>query len=162
MLCLASHPVSHPSVAELKALAMEADACAEGAKETGKVARRVKKSSKDLTDTLGGMKAQLDTLAGAADAWQALGSFGKGVRRERRGSKDLELELKSSFDAIDADGSGELDMAEIKAALMERDPTATDEDVEKLLLWADKDGNGACSGFVSWAVAHAAPCHGVL
>ena len=116
---------------------------AESAKETGKVARRVKKSSKDLTDTLGAMKTQLDSLAGAAETWQALGAFGKSQRRERRGSKDLEIELRQSFDAIDTDGSGELDMAEIKAALKERDPAASDEDVEKLLMWADKDGNGA-------------------
>jgi len=127
---------------ELKALGLEAGKAVDDAKEQTQVARRMKKSSKDLTDQLSDMKATLDTIAGAASAWQALGSFGAEVRRERRGSKEIECDLKKVFNSLDLDGSGELEMSEVKAALMENDPSATDEDVEKLLTWADTDNNG--------------------
>jgi|EP00966_Prymnesium_polylepis_P206322 hypothetical protein len=128
---------------ELKNMGIAADAVAEGAKASQSEARRIKKNSKDLTDQLTDMKDRLNSMAGAAQVWQSMGNFGAGVRRERRNSKDLTEDLRKAFNELDEDGSGELDKEEVKGALQKANPSITDEEVDKMIAWADLDGNGA-------------------
>ena len=62
-----------------------------------------------------------------------------------RFSDSAKLRMSRLFDAIDSDGSGELDMAEWKSFLTEQrvtDPTALEENWKTLVAEVDEDGDG--------------------
>ena len=71
--------------------------------------------------------AEDDPAAGAASA---------------RGVSYSEEELRTVFDAIDTDGSGDIDLGELRAAITQISPDADEATIQKMLTIADADGSG--------------------
>lgn len=106
---------------------------------------------------------QLNMMAGLAGDTAAANAakseeIKKATTRQRRKSRDLEQEvfgmhitdkekLKKIFDQIDKDGSGELDVGELRTALEKTKPgeTITDLQVSRRINKYDADGNGTLS-----------------
>lgn len=59
-----------------------------------------------------------------------------------RGVSYSEDELRAVFDAIDTDGSGDIDLGELRAAITQVSPTADEDTIAKMLTMADADGSG--------------------
>ena len=75
--------------------------------------------------------------------WSALAAGGKAKRREY-----TDDELRAVFDAIDADGSGDIDLGELKVAINKMSADggeATDADVKNMLNFGDTDGDAQVS-----------------
>ena len=70
-------------------------------------------------------------------AWSDLASS-KPSRSQRAFTED---ELRVVFASIDTDSSGDIDRAELGAAIRAIDPTASDETVETMLSFGDQDGD---------------------
>jgi len=102
---------------------------AEGAKDAKKSAVKTRRRSRDL-------EAQLDGMSEGQKGLHQL-------IRSRRNSKDFnEEEIRRIFDEIDTDKGGKLDKAELLAAFQKAEPTATEKQVEEMIKYADKDGDG--------------------
>ena len=77
---------------------------------------------------------QVSTMQGAAGVWRSL---------RRKGSNDLSDEaLRAAFDGIDLDKSGTVEKEELRKAIMEANPLATEKVVQEMLRFADTDGDG--------------------
>ena len=104
----------------MKALMAEAAATATEAAAAEAKAGKIRRKSKELTD-------QLSDMAAASDAWKSL----HGILGSRRGSRDLSVytdeALLEAFEEIDTDKSGQIDHAELSAAILKMDPKATDK-----------------------------------
>ena len=105
---------------QMKALMAEAAATATEAAAAEAKAGKIRRKSKELTD-------QLSDMAAASDAWKSL----HGILGSRRGSRDLSVytdeALLEAFEEIDTDKSGQIDHAELSAAILKMDPKATDK-----------------------------------
>jgi len=105
---------------QMKALMAEAAATATEAAAAEAKAGKIRRKSKELTD-------QLSDMAAASDAWKSL----HGILGSRRGSRDLSVytdeALLEAFEQIDTDKSGQIDHAELSAAILKMDPKATDK-----------------------------------
>jgi Ca2+-binding EF-hand superfamily protein len=102
---------------------------AEGANTAKKSAAKTRRRSRDLEVQLGEM----------AEGQKDLHS----LVRVRRKSKDFdEKELKDIFDEIDTDKTGKLDKTELLKAFRKAEPTATEKQVEDMIKFADKNGDG--------------------
>ena len=64
-----------------------------------------------------------------------------GRSRRRAGRAYSDDELRTVFEAIDSDGSGDIDQAELLEAIRAIRPDATDDDVDRMLAVADGNGN---------------------
>lgn len=64
-----------------------------------------------------------------------------GRSRRRAGRAYSDDELRTVFEAIDSDGSGDIDQAELLEAIRAIRPDATDEDVDRMLAVANGNGN---------------------
>ncbi|TKR73341.1 hypothetical protein L596_020660 [Steinernema carpocapsae] len=70
-------------------------------------------------------------------------SNSKQISKRVRYYKDLDLEnLKALFDLYDADGDGYFDKTDLKNALSKTGKQFTDEEIEKMILAADTNGDG--------------------
>ncbi|KOO30454.1 calmodulin-related protein touch-induced [Chrysochromulina tobinii] len=94
--------------------------------------------------------ARLDAVAqlpeGRMEAWRSemlntWTDLADGRSRRRAGRAYSDEELRIVFEAIDSDGSGDIDQAELLDAIRAIRPDATDEDVARMLAVADGDGN---------------------
>ena len=110
--------------------ALMAEAAAAEAK-----AGKIRRKSKELAD-------QLSDMAAASDAWKSL----HGILGSRRGSRDLSVytdeALLEAFEQIDTDKSGQIDHAELSAAILKMDPKATDKVISDMMKFADADDDG--------------------
>ena len=61
------------------------------------------------------------------------------------GGSYTDEELRATFDAIDADKSGDIDLRELTAAIKAISPATDDATVQKMLSVADQDGDGEVS-----------------
>jgi len=55
---------------------------------------------------------------------------------------DVEAELRAAFEVFDKDGSGTIDVEELRHVMKSIGEDLTDEQIEEMLKEADKDGNG--------------------
>lgn len=108
------------------------DGCKEATKDCGRIRRR----SKECSETLGNMAEMASTLAGAAKIWQSLGP------QEIDPSMLTDEALRKMFDEIDVDNSGTLEECELKLAIKQINPDATDDAIKMLMLQADTSGDG--------------------
>ena len=119
----------------MKALMAEAAATATEAAAAEAKAGKIRRKSKELTD-------QLSDMAAASDAWKSL----HGILGSRRGSRDLSVytdeALLEAFEEIDTDKSGQIDHAELSAAILKMDPKATDKVISDMMKFADADDDG--------------------
>jgi len=72
------------------------------------------------------------------NTWSDLAG-GRGRRAQARSFTDDEL--RATFESIDTDSSGDIDMQELKIAIKVINPTADDAAVAKMLSFADNDGD---------------------
>jgi len=127
---------------ELNALILGAEATGDTCKGAQKEATKMRRKSKEFAAQLEEMHAKVENMADASKIWKELGGFK--VNRRRSASKELDSDqLRKAFDDIDADGSGEIDEAELSKALKNMDSTIKDETVKKLFTFADTDGSGS-------------------
>merc|ERR1719409_1830177 len=75
------------------------------------------------------------------NVWTDL-AIGRARRNGRRYSDD---ELRTFFESIDTDKSGDIDRAELKAAIKQINPDADDDTVNGMLTFADADGDAQVS-----------------
>lgn len=119
----------------MKALMAEAAATATEAAAAEAKAGKIRRKSKELAD-------QLSDMAAASDAWKSL----HGILGSRRGSRDLSVytdeALLEAFEQIDTDKSGQIDHAELSAAILKMDPKATDKVISDMMKFADADDDG--------------------
>ena len=119
----------------MKALMAEAAATATEAAAAEAKAGKIRRKSKELAD-------QLSDMAAASDAWKSL----HGILGSRRGSRDLSVytdeALLEAFEEIDTDKSGQIDHAELSAAILKMDPKATDKVISDMMKFADADDDG--------------------
>uniref|UniRef100_A0A6V4UVM3 EF-hand domain-containing protein n=1 Tax=Prymnesium polylepis TaxID=72548 RepID=A0A6V4UVM3_9EUKA len=114
-------------MAELMAGVSEIDT---GAKKAQADASRARRKSRELDD----MFSSVDT-AGHKKLTSLMG-------RQRRKSRDFgDDELKSAFDKFDTDKSGKLNREELMKAIKEAEPSATEEAVQDMINFADKNGD---------------------
>jgi len=115
-----------------------------------------KAAGPSLLDQLSMMSNMAGNITASNDAKNE--AVKKATTRQRRKSRDLEQDvfgmhikdkekLKKIFDEIDTDGSGELDVSELRAALEKCKPgeKITDTQVAKRINKYDADGNGTLS-----------------
>jgi len=76
------------------------------------------------------------------NAWAGLA---EGRSRKAGARSYTDEEVRATFDAIDADKSGDIDLSELTAAIKAMAPTTDDKTVQKMLALADEDGNGDIS-----------------
>jgi len=95
--------------------------------------------AKELETTLGvlGLDATWVQRSEMLNVWTDLAAGGA-VRAKRSYTDE---ELRAAFDAIDTDGSGDIDQAELLAAFREVNPEAASADVEQMLDFGDADGD---------------------
>ncbi len=56
---------------------------------------------------------------------------------------DVEAELKAAFQVFDKDGSGTIDVEELRHVMKSIGENLSDDEIEEMLKEADKDGNGS-------------------
>jgi len=116
---------------EMAALMASTEGIMDGAKEAQKTAARARRKSRDLQDTLD----SIDT--------RSIQGFNNIVGRSRRKSREFTLDdLKSAFNDVDKDGSGKLNREELRTAIQKADPTASEERVDEMINFADKNNDG--------------------
>jgi len=105
-----------------------------GVKDAKKSAAKTRRRSRDLENTLADMQAGQQGFASIAE---------KFAGRIRRKSKDFnDDDLREIFNKIDEDKSGKLGREELIKAFKEADPTAKPEQVDAMVKFADKNGDG--------------------
>lgn len=57
-------------------------------------------------------------------------------------AQDTEAELRAAFQVFDRDGSGTINIEELKQVMKSIGESLTDDEIEEMMVEADKDGNG--------------------
>jgi len=109
------------------------DVLGEGTKKVQNDAAKARRKSRELDELFEDMSA-------VQQNWSATAALRSRTRRQSKEFADDDLKL--TFDELDTDKSGKLNRDEIRAAIKKVDPDASDDKVEEMVKFADKNGDG--------------------